>query len=268
MKVAVLGSGPSGMFAAHAAVQSGVDEVVIFDRQPDIARKTSGVFYIHDSCDLLLEGHTINQCVLGALGQSEQTVARKYGIKVYGKPIEKVSIVDVLKNRSTYGYNSQQAMDRLWDLYKDNIEIQSFENYDEIADLLTKGFDKVISTIPAPNLFPGLIFNFEKAWMRVGKAPINESFIFYSVSPVHKWYRASALFGTFVQEFPWSIPKKEKDGYQIFDIMKVIDIDNGGQLPEHPDILFAGRFGAWAKKELTHDVYYKTLEWLKGEYGR
>lgn len=261
MRIAILGSGPSGLFAAHAAVQSGIDDLVIFDRQPDIARKTSGVFYIHDSCDLLLERHIINQGVLGAVGQSENTIAEKYGRKVYGKPIAKVSIIDALNRKSIYGYNSKQAMDRLWDLYKDNIEIRSFENYDEVHNLLREGFDKVISTIPAPSLFPKLTFNFEKAWMRVGTAPLSESFIFYSISSVHKWYRASALFGAFVQEFPERIPKKEKEGYQIFDITKVI---NGDRLPQHPDILFAGRFGAWDKTQLTHTVYFKTLEWLKG----
>ena len=50
MKILILGAGPSGMMAAHAASQCG-HEVRIIDQDPNRSRRNSGVYFLHDDCD-------------------------------------------------------------------------------------------------------------------------------------------------------------------------------------------------------------------------
>ena len=257
--VIILGAGPSGMIAAHAASQSGY-EVKIYDKDPDKSRKTSGLFYLHTSCDLLIDSTVISQAILGAKGASSIEIAQRYSQKVYGKdlPSESLSITKVLEEPVVRGYNAIQAIERLWDLYGHCVEQYEVKNLFQVE----KNFPdtKVISTIPAPILFPLEKFESVQSWVRVGKAPEKEAFIFYSISPNHKWDRTSALFGVFVQEFPFSVLIESKEGYETIQLTKVI----GGFQPKSTnEVVFVGRYGAWDKKILVSDVYTDVLKWLK-----
>lgn len=256
MSIAVLGAGPSGLFAAHAAHQCGYD-VEIFDKSPNMSRRNSGVFFIHDDCDLLLDSVSIKQTVLGCYGKTSEEVAELYGKKVYGRPIAKTSVMDVLKNPVITGYNSGQALNRLWDMYGNKVIVKEI-NPIEVLDLLDS-YEKVVSTIPAYILYPNNQYDHGESWIRIGKSPENEAFLFYDINPNQIWYRCSAMFGVFVQEFRHGYIPDMTDGYEYRKVIKVI---GDGIQSDIPNLFLVGRYGAWDKKCLTHNVYEKTLDWL------
>lgn len=260
--VTVIGAGPSGLMCAHAATQFGYD-IRILDKNPDRSRRNSGVYYLHSDCDLLLDEITIKQTVLGAKGKTREEIATQYGIKVYGEEVPKVSILEALDTPVIKGYNAGQAIDRLWDLYGHNVIEREIAGLDDLYELKNDvRVAYVISTIPIQTFFPTLNFPYKKAWMKVGKSPLNESFIFYNLNKYVDWYRCSALLGTFVQEFGHDVPMRQCEDHEAREVIKVID---GDRPPEIDRVLFVGRFGSWNKRSLTHSVYYETLEWLKSK---
>ena len=254
--VLILGSGPSGMLAAHGASQCGY-EVTILDKDPDKSRKTSGLFYLHDSCDLLIDSMIIHQDILGAEGLSSEEIEQKYCSKVYGGKycLEGLSISNL--KSSVLGYNPTQAIERLWDLYGHRIvrqEVKSIFGAQRYSD------GKIISTIPAPVFYPLERFESVQVYVRIGESPKNEAFVFYSVSPNHSWYRTSGVFGTFTQEFA-SLVDAESE-YSLLEIVPVTKVIGGFSPPSSNRILFTGRYGAWKKKMLVSDVYYDVKRWL------
>lgn len=260
-KIAILGAGPSGLFAAHACAQYG-HSITIFDKNPSSTRQNAGVFYIHANCDLLLDEEEIKQIVLGTLGKSEEEIAKEYGQKVYKQNIPKVSILEALHRPTIVGYNAVQAINRLWYLYEEFIKITEIKGFNDISLLLNK-FDKIISTIPAQILFPNHNYEFVTAWLSFNQAPLEEqSYVFYSISPTHSWYRMSSIFDSFVTEYPGHY-YNEIDNFESFiKIKKVIKVTP--ELPKIENLFLVGRYGAWDKSCLSHDAYYRTLDWLKG----
>ena len=262
-KLAVLGAGPSGMMAAHAAAQCGY-YVKVFDREPSQVRRNSGVFYIHDDCDLLLDSIKIRQTVLGCSLMTPDEISLAYSNKVYGKPsVGRVSVMNVITEDETTGYNAAQAVDRLWDLYGGQVEKQEIEGMNSV-DYLTvyEGFDKVISTIPAYVLYPG-IYDSSSAQIKVGKAPEDEAFIFYNLNSFSPWYRCSAMFGLFIMEYGINGPDEPTDKPSDYQWKTVTKVIGNGVISDREDLFLVGRYGAWNKTTLTHDVYYETLKWLE-----
>jgi hypothetical protein len=261
MKIAVLGAGPSGMMAAHASSQYG-HYVDILDWNPSQSRRNSGVYFLHDDCDLALDSHSFHQRVLGIGGMTYNDIGQAYGEKVYGKRVGKVSVLSAIVEKEVRGYSAGQAINRLWDLYGNQIQNREIRRgmYD-VEDLLGV-YDKVISTIPAYVLFPEKEFDSVATWIKVGIAPPSEHFIFYNLNPHCPWYRCSGMFGVFVQEygFDFSPPENWDDTqYQYRVVQKVI---GEGIVSPFKNLLLTGRYGAWNKRILTHNVYEEVLDWL------
>jgi len=258
MKVAVLGAGPSGMMAAHAVSQCGY-YVDIFDKDPSSSRRNSGVYFLHADCDLMLDPVLIKQSVIGHHGKKIDEISKLYGLKVYGKEISKPSIVSVISKSTMTGFNSEHAITRLWDFYGKQVKEGEISNLGQVKGLFDT-YDKIISTIPAWVLYPDQKFESVETWIKVGKAPENEAFMFYNINPYCDWYRCSAMFGVFTQEYGYGKHFEKKEGYEYKKVIKVI---GDGITSEIKDLFLVGRYGAWNKKTLTHDVYYRTLEWLQ-----
>lgn len=260
MNIAILGAGPSGMMAAHAASQCGA-HVDIIDAAPDQSRRNSGVYYLHDDCDLLLDSVQIRQGLLGGHILSLDEIQEAYGMKVYGKSVAKTSVLEPLRHPIITGYNSGQAIDRLWDMYGLRVHKNKINGIDDVPNLMRE-FDQVISTIPAYILYPELDkYEFVETHIKVGKAPVDEAFIFYNINEHCDWYRCSAMFGIFIQEFGFG--KKAPVDESLFDkYVTVKKIIGDGVTSTLEGLHLTGRYGAWNKKFLTHDVYYDVLKWL------
>ena len=157
MRIAILGAGPSGMCAAHAASQCG-HEVTIYDKSPDRSRRNSGIYYLHRDCDLKLDKVWFKQAIFGvhkgiykgelAYNISEEQICKEYSKKVYGKVLKDISIKEVLYNEEDVAFNANQAVNRLWDLYGHKVAEVEIRNVSDVYSLFGY-FDKVISTIPA-----------------------------------------------------------------------------------------------------------------------
>lgn len=272
-KIAIIGAGPSGMMAAHAASQCGA-YVDIFDADPSQSRRNSGVYFLHDECDLLLGQHTrIYQTVLGIYGMSPEEIGEAYGSKVYGQPIAKTSVLEAAKHPTINGYNAGEAINRLWDLYGGQVSILKIESFEHLISLFDK-YDKIISTIPANILFPDFEYESVQTWIKVGKAPEEEAFLFYNINPHCSWYRCSGMFGIFIQEYGFKYIPFENKKYSFKEVTKIIGarktmyhqsnahLEDGKVISDVAELFLVGRYGAWSKKTLTHNVYYETLDWL------
>ncbi|MEK6860830.1 MAG: hypothetical protein AABY07_02555 [Nanoarchaeota archaeon] len=260
MRIAILGAGPSGMMAAHAAFQCG-SLVDIFDSNPDQIRRNSGVYYLHDDCDLLLDSVDIKQTILGIELLSLDQISEIYTKKVYGNiaGVSKVSVLDAIKNPTVKGYNAGQAISRLWDLYGERVREVKITNLDHVLSLLNS-YDKIISTIPAGILYPDYKYESVNVLIKSSVAPLSDSFIFYNVNLNCNWYRCSAIFGIFTQEYDYGVIEQNELNCQYRMVKKVV----GNGIKSNIENLFlVGRYGAWRKSTLTHNVYYDVLEWLR-----
>jgi len=257
----ILGAGPSGMMAAHAASHRGY-HVTIWDRDPDKTRRNSGVYFLHGDCFLALDAVDVQQRVLGSDGMSSAELAAAYGDKVYGSAakVSKVSVVGANSQTVIRGYNSGQAIARLWDLYGGQVETENISDMYEVKVALGD-YDVVISTIPLPVLFPGLAVSSEQVWIKWGQAPLDEAFVFYNVNPHAPWYRCSAIFGVFTMEYAHGQVPTHTEGCQVGQVTKVIGRHGDPIVPER--LILTGRYGAWDKSFLTHTVFSHVLQELR-----
>ncbi|KKN86942.1 hypothetical protein LCGC14_0265050 [marine sediment metagenome] len=258
MRIAILGAGPSGMMAAHAASECG-NYVDIFDADPNKSKRNAGVFFLHASCNLPLTPTSIQQRLLGAEGMLSRNVALAYGQKVYGIPSVKNSVLGPRQVPEIQGYNAGTAINMLWDLYGKQVQTKAIEDLHDIGELLRE-YDRVISTIPLHHLYSGLDYESATLWIRGGKAPDGEAWILYNINEHCDWYRCSAIWGTFTMEYRAGYIPVRRPEYNYFEVTKVVGRRN---IPAHSErLLFTGRYGAWDKTILTHMVYDRVLEWL------
>lgn len=260
MNALILGAGPSGMMAAHAASHRGY-HVTIWDRDPDKTRRNSGVYFLHEDCFLALDAVDVQQRVLGSDGMSSAELAAAYGDKVYGSAakVSKVSVVGANSQTVIRGYNSGQAIARLWDFYGGQVEKQNVADLHEVQWGLER-YDVVISTIPFPVLFPYVGVSSEQVWIKWGQAPPDEAFVFYNVNPHAPWYRCSAIFGVFTMEYAHGYKPTRTKGYRVGQVTKVIRRHRDPIVPER--LILTGRYGAWNKSFLTHTVFSHVLQEL------
>lgn len=250
MKVAVLGCGPTGLIAAHAAAING-EEVHIFSK----ARKSEmfGAQYLH----MPIPGATPTDAKhIDYILYGDPDAYRR---KVYGddyngtvSPEEYTGESEAWDIRATY--------DELWRMYAQYI-------HDVIIDPLAldeimPDFDLVISSVPAPVLcrFHGMhAFHYKEIWA-LGDAPERGQSVPYDCpdntvicngndSP--SWYRMSKLFGYKTVEWsnvkpPFPVAAARKPLYNNCDCF--------------PEVMRVGRFGKWTKGVLTHHAYQEVMD--------
>ena len=194
-------------------------------------------------------------------------LAELYSNKVYGEEHTKkykptVSIVKAWRSGDFYAYNAEQVLTQLWELYGHHVQERDIQSLDHVEELRNMYYfkPKVISTIPASVLFPERKYLSTTAKILVGTAPPEESFIYYNVSPANAWYRCSAVFGQFTQEYPHWVEPRNQSNLLMRTVHKVIGVANSDEVPLLPSDMsswlhLTGRYGAWDKSMLTHDVY-------------
>jgi hypothetical protein len=264
VKVAILGAGPAGLAAAHAAYLAGA-WVHIFSRGEK--SRLYGCQYLHAPLPFIeVEQRTVKYELRGT--------ADEYREKVYGDSWDgKVSPTD-LEGEHT-AWNLRAAYDQLWDLYvvnrgraaftKTNISPAWVENS---PNLFGAGFTHRISTIPAPlicaDAFGGHGFHSEDIWA-VGDAADRGQIAPVTVPPdsivcngeeAPSWYRVSNVFDATTVEWPGRT--KPPIPYAV-RVQKPL----GTNCDCWPGLVRMGRYGAWKKDQLTHHVFEQTAELLK-----
>lgn len=264
MRVAVLGCGPAGLVAAHAATMAGCD-VTVYSRK----RKSEmfGAQYLHAP----IPGMTDNAPVLvqvELIGTHEQ-----YRDKVYGDNAAEVNSVSTEDLPHPHdAWNIRHTYDNLWTAYHDII--RDYDVGSSLVSGLVDGYDLVLSTIPAPALcHAGSGHQFlEQAIWALGDAPERGKFVKDMVDsarmvpkniivcnglPEPAWYRTANVFGHTTVEWPQITAPSLNMFVQAEASLvgKPISTD----CDCHPEITRLGRYGQWRKGVLVHHVYDEAM---------
>lgn len=267
MKIAILGCGPSGLIAAHAALQyfDGEHQINIFS----IKRKSPifGAQYLHQP---------IPYVPASAVG--EPTVIRyemrgtpeEYLLKVYGEKWDG-TISDDLRDQAHVAWDLRGTYEWMWDVYHPLIQevaIPSDPGY--IADIIRSVSDQtdlVINTIPRPALCAlrgKHEFKSTDIWAAgdsdAGPSPIpgRDNVIEYNGAESPSWYRVSRMFGFTTVEWPGHINRPPIPGTARVRKPLAHNCVCWDGLVHH-----LGRMGRWQNGRLAHHVYADTVELIQ-----
>jgi hypothetical protein len=261
-KVAILGAGPAGLAAAHAAYLAGA-WVHIFSRGEK--SRLYGCQYLHAPLpEIEVEQRTVNYELWGT--------ADGYREKVYGDAWNgQVSPGDLEGEHKAWDLRA--TYDTLWELYVEKRGRAAFTVKDInprsllSADIMGTFFTNYISTIPAPALcaaMPGHTFYGQEIWAvgdaadrgQVAPVTVPPDTIICSGNESPSWYRCSNVFGASTVEWPGKtkppIPYAARVTKPLYTDCNCF-----------PDVIRMGRYGAWKKDQLTHHVFEQVTELLK-----
>jgi hypothetical protein len=261
IKVAVLGCGPAGMFAAHAVEEGGAD-LTIFSK----ARKSfmRGAQYLHRPIPGLSgEPFAVDYELWGDVDGYRQ--------KVYG------DMGDVLVSPETLvgtanAWDIREAYDAAWDRYSRKVVDIDFAEIGDSGAFFTelaRTYDLVISTIPAPVLCGRNTehkFYSQKVWVTEGLKSYNDpefftpggelrdNLVVCSGDPDDWWYRQSRIHGWENTEFPHDRKPRVAEPFKVHEVEKPLR----HTCTCHPEIVRMGRYGKWQKGVLSHEAFEDT----------
>lgn len=256
MKIAVLGSGPAGMLAAHACKSHG-HNVSVFsrDKKPSLV---TGAQYVHEQIPELVSGEPDGVITYHKIGS-----ASGYAKKVYGDELAPTSW-DIFPVGEYPCWGMRKLYGKLWESWSKRIQERDVTK--DWLDHHVEAFDLIVSTIPAyyicrnaDHKFPAAQVWFEKA--SLADKNLGDNFVYYSGDPTDLWYRASWIFGQGWFEYG-DHPSPNRDfisSRSLIRGIKPLDTDCDCR----PRIIRAGRFGEWKKGKLVHHAYYKTIDALE-----
>lgn len=265
LKVAILGCGPAGLFAAHAAAQAGAEFTIFSKPRKSFMR---GAQYLHKPIPGLSgDAFDVTYELWGSVAG--------YREKVYGEMEDILVSPETLVGTSP-AWDIREAYDNAWDLYADPhdgsrtiVPVDYETGHDSVhLDMMSGDYDLVISSIPAWLLCrnPDHKFESTEVWATEGLKSFKDptfwpphsgpdgrvdNIVVCSGDPDDWWYRQSRIHGWENTEFPLDRKPAVPDGYKVHKVTKPVRTD----CDCHPDIVRVGRYGQWKKGVLTHHAY-------------
>lgn len=241
--VTVIGCGPAGLLAAHAAERMGAQVRVI---GPAIPSKMSGALYLHGP----IEGLTLPtpECEVAF---RKMGTAAGYAQKLYGDP-DAATSWDRFPDGSLHpAWNAQRVYELLWERWEGRLHTRSIKAED-LPDL-RKESDLVICTAPMPAMClkpeehafrsRPIYITEQQSWDSLREL---ESWVVYDGTPGNMAARTSLLWGNLAVEYPFpregAVLASKPTGHTC-------DCHTG------PGWLACGRLGAWNKDVLLTDAY-------------
>jgi hypothetical protein len=267
VKILVLGCGPAGLLAAHAASFLPGTEVKIVSRN-----RPSDLFgcqYLHGPVPGLdLATTTVNYTLVGTVGD--------YAAKVYaGAQPGPVSPEQFAGARPVW--DIRQAYRQLYDTWFDAIEDVELapELIRPMLDHLAP--DLVVSSVPLPVVCqrPGEhAFTSQTCWA-LGDAPelgqgvpvpCPEDTVICNGTDDTGWYRVSKVFGHKTAEWPGLRPRPPFAGVVPFHkpLATTCDCWQDPQDGTERTIMRVGRYGTWTKGVLSHEAFNRVFAVLTG----
>ncbi len=269
--VTVLGAGPAGLLAAHAAFEMGHDVRIFTAPEPNnpmAPRKSElhGCQYLHAYIPRL--GLPVNgQSVSYLLEGSADDYRRKVYKEEWGGP---VSPDEYGPERNHMAWDLRVAYDKLWEDFQ--FLITPLELTPNMAKQMSTIKDTVISTVPAPALCLDMDnhkFVTQDIW---AMGSVREDFATSRSLPYYapdftvlcngnkspRWYRAATVFGQSTLEWPAG-PRPPIEG--IASVSKPLRTDCTCHMGSGRWYRL-GRYGQWQKGVLSHHVYLEAKKLL------
>lgn len=248
--VAILGAGPAGLLAAHAASQAGWDFRIFSIKEPS---PMDGAQYLHEPIDGLT-GATPD----ATISYAKVGTAEGYAAKVYGDPLAPTSWAK-FRQGDHPAWALHAAYDRLRDLYWSEVVDRSIEKGD--ISKIANGWNFVFNSLPAPALCSNRDHRFTSQRVHFADVSFNsiDNFIVYNGRLQTDWYRTSSLFGHTSTE--WSDHRPHPAGSAMREGVKPISTDCNCHAA-HENLIRIGRFGEWRKAVLVNDAYRKVMRTL------
>jgi len=257
MKVLVLGAGPAGLMAVHAAAISGHDVRVVSKNRKSYMR---GAQYLHLPIPMVSGApFTIDYRLEGTVDG--------YRDKVYGDPRVIVSPESLVGQHNAW--DIREAYDNLWALYSSFIYDKDLGPENIKAVLEEHGPDVVINTVPRPVLCvdPAHLFGAEKVWVTEtfrGEHDAENTVICSGERDI-PWYRTSRIHGWENTEYP-SHTKPPLSAAKLHEVVKPLKTNCDCDFGMGPGgWINAGRYGTWTKGVLAHSAFYDTLTLLANQ---
>ena len=248
--VAILGCGPAGLLAAHAAHESGAEVTIYSMKKPS---PIGGAQFLHRSIPGLTSENPDG--LVNFLHVGDPAV---YAEKVYGDPKAETSWGSYADGHHEI-WNMHQAYQKLWRRYEHLII--DWEVSPDFLKKLMASFDVVMSAIPLRSLCVATdTHKFESQRVYISsKASFPgtvENLIIYNGSPKTDWYRSSRIFGHGGTEWSGS-----PGGSDLTKIHKPLRTD----CTCWPTVHRLGRYGAWKKNLLIHHAFEAALAAMEGQ---
>ena len=260
--VFVLGCGPSGLVAAHAASALGYEVTVLSRRRKS---QLWGCQYLHRTIDGLpkVNGAEVSYTLEGTV--------EGYLDKVYGDDYDgTVSPQEMTEFH--YAHDLRKTYDHLWRNWGDRVvDVPVFNGQHAagwIPDLCTSGI--VFSTIPRTAMCANTkhVFESVNVWaigdsdsQRVPVRPPGDNQVICNGLRDVAWYRCSQVFGYATVEWP----DRRRPPFSGVALVEKPVATNCDCLPQ---VQYVGRYGAWQKGVLVHQVYDRVFEVLNTMQGR
>src|SRR6516162_2026241 len=252
-RVVVLGCGPAGLAAASAAVSSGCEAIIISNTNKP--SPILGCQYLHAPVPGYTDASRVHVSYR-LVGTPEQYRSKVYGDawQGTGRPAAFVGEHDACDISETY--------QRMWrDLFFTGRSgfISHDIRHGQISFIDKLNPDLIVSTIPVKALCEKLNHQFlgHIIYANGSAAPFftGDNDIICDGTPERTWYRISNVFGYRTTE--WAT--KPRSSADVKPVLKPLWTD----CDCHPEVLRVGRYGAWEKKRLVHEVYPAVLAALK-----
>ena len=247
MNVVILGCGPAGLIAAHAAATAGAENIRILSKP----RKSNmrGAQYLHEPIPLATPANSQFMVDYKLLGTVDG-----YRLKVYGpKSLEEVSPESLLGKHPAWDIRA--TYDRLWAMYGSYVreyDVTPLALKQTLAELRP---DLTVSTVPATLLCSGehafgytLIYSTDK---NMGK--LEDNTVLCNGDEMTRWYRTSKIQGWENTEWPFGVRPPLNP---LWDVVK----PTSTACNCFPDVVRAGRYGKWKKGVLSHEVWGEVLQ--------
>ena len=244
-KVVILGCGPAGLLAGHAARQYGADVTIISLRQKS---RIHGAQFLHRQ----IEGLSPKFANLVFKKVGEKSI---YAHKVY-QDKEKECSWDKFQEGVVIAWSMRDVYDQLWELFEHDI-VDASATPEYLDKLEGSGYDLLISTIPARHLCEqeDHVFVGKSIWIQNGNGiefqDKNPNIIIYSGTWNNSWYRYSSLFGHSFFEF---------GHHRQFAAKGIKPLEHDCDC--RPRWTRMGRFGKWERGVLVHHAYEETIDAL------
>jgi hypothetical protein len=264
MNIAILGSGPSGLLAAHALAWGcnvHPDDIAIYSK----GDKSSlfGCQYLHEPIP--------GMDLIGPVDVKYRLEGspEMYWKKVYGEgrrhPISPEDLED-----NHQAWDIRDMYNQLWEIWKYHVIVGVvIDGMSDSAESILNGHDFIISTIPktAWCVNDKHSFNSTEIWA-TGDAPElnlhvpfrnaeNNSVMCNSLVDVG-WYRSSRVFNYSTVEWPG---RRKPPVRNVAKVLKPISNDCDCFADR---LHFFGRYGKWQKGILAHQVYHEVIDAYKG----